>query len=63
MLYVQNNMQLKTLNTSAPIKLLFCLQPASVRMLRMNKVEKGSWPTAASDVVNVIRALCFPYNS
>lgn len=60
MLYVQNNLQLKTLNTYAPIKLLFWLQPASVRTLHINKVEKDSWPTPASDVVNVIRVLCFP---
>lgn len=31
-----------------------------MRTQRINKAEKASWPTSVSNIVNVIRVLCFP---
>ena len=31
-----------------------------MRTQRINKVEEASWPASVSDIVNVIRVLCFP---
>lgn len=60
---IKNAFQSKISNTYTPMKLLFWLQAVSVRALCINKAEMDSWPTLASDVVNVIRALRSSCNS